>query len=216
MSMYFYRDVPEYYMASFCAVRNSFDNFINVLKIAEIINTCNHCLAGEDRNGFDIAIFTGEYKRVLIKKSNGYFSMSIPFQVIENEKHIVFSYDPLEEEVSGRFISVMRNIINTIDGGYISHEDIILSLTESFNLNVQDAVKYYDSFASLISDDHGYFRFDDDVANARGNIHPRYHVDVFYKNTTSIKIGCHDKDDELNYFYSLVDCNIPKKYLANR
>ena len=50
--------------------------------------------------------------------------------------------------------------------------------------------------------------------NADGDIHPRYHVDVFYKNTTSIKIGYH-RDDELSCFYSLVDSKIPKKYLTN-
>jgi len=215
MSSFFYRNIPEYHMADFCAVRDSFDNFINILKIAEIINTCAHCLVDDDREGFDIAVFTGEYKRILIKKNDGYFSMAIPFQVIEDGSYITFSYDFLEEEVSGMFISIMRNVINTIRGGYISHEEIILSLTDCFDLSVQDAIKYYDSFASLISDDHGYFRFDDDIVNAKGDIHPRYHVDVFYKNTSSIKIGYY-RDDELSCFYSLVDSNIPKKYLTNR
>lgn len=36
----------------------------------------------------------------------------------------------------------------------------------------------------------------------------------FYKNTSSIKIG-YDKYDTLDCFYSLVDKNIPKKYLAS-
>ncbi len=214
MSKFFYRNIPSHHMDGFYPVRHSFDNFKNILKVAEIVNTSSHCLVGEDGLGFDLAIFTGEYKRVLIKKIDGYFSMSIPFQIVENGNHISFSYDFIEENVSGMFISIMRNIITTSSGG-VSHEDVILSLVDDFSLSVLDAIKYYDSFVFLISDDHGYFRFDDDVANENGDVHPRYHVDVFYKNTTSIKIG-YNKNDELNCFYSLVDSSWPKKYLLSR
>lgn len=215
MSTYFYREVPSYQKSKFCAVRDSLDNLSNVLMLAETINNCPHCRVENDDTGFDIAVFTGEHRRALIKKEDGYFSMSIPFQIVNSGDRIILNSDYLGEEVSGRFISIMRNAIQTIRGNSHSHEDIVLSLADDFNLGVPDATRYYDAFAALIAEDHGYFRFDDDPSNEDGDIHPRYHFDIFYKNTTSIKIG-YDRLAGIECFYSLFDSSTPKKYLTTR
>jgi len=215
MSAYFYREIPQYQMSGFCAVRNSLDNLANILKLAEIINTCQYCRVEDEEMGFDVAVFSGEYRRALIKKDDGYFSMSIPFQIVNSGDRIIFNSDYLEEEVSGRFISMMRNCIQTLKESSLSHEGVIYSLTQDFNLVISDAIRYYDAFASLISEDHGFFRFDDDPHNEDGDIHPRYHFDIFYKNTTSIKIG-YDRVADIGCFYSLFDGSIPKMYLKSK
>lgn len=62
-----------------------------------------------------------------------------------------------------------------------SHEEIVLSISENFGLDVSEAVSYLDEFLSLAIEDHGYFRFDDDQKNEKGDYHPRYHFDFFIK-----------------------------------
>lgn len=216
MSKYFYSQLPIYLMKNFCAVRDSLDNLTNVLNVAEIVNTNHHKSAQNGRDQeFDVAIFAGDYRRILIKREGGYFSMAIPFQIIIRGHQLSFNSNSLEEEVSGRFIAIMRNCIQTTKEKAVSHEDIIYSLMENFNLDIPDAMKYFDEFASLIAEDHGYFRFDDDPINENGDFHPRYHFDFFYKNSTSIKIG-YDRVAQLNCIYSLFDNSIPKKYLTAR
>jgi hypothetical protein len=215
MTPFFLKGVPSYWLNRFIAVRNTFDNFSNVLQVCEILNVCfKQDMIGSENN-FDIAIFSGDHCRILVKKADGYFSMAIPFQIIDHGERISFNCDDIDEEVDGRFISIMRNAIETSCGNFFSHEDIILSLTENYNLEVHEAVKYYDAFAGLVSDDHGYFRFDDDPHPDRmnGDIHPRYHFDIFFKNTTSIKIG-YDSFADIACFYSLVDSEKPKEYLG--
>lgn len=212
MTAFFFKGIPDYRMSGFCAVRDALDNLENILQLAELVNTCAHCKLSEFQEDFDFAIFSGDYCRALIKKSDGYFSMTIPFQIIDDGFRVYFNLDLMEEEVSGSFISIIRNAILTSKSGIHSHEEIICSIVDSFGLSVNEAIPYYDAFATLLTDDHGYFRFDDDPKNQNGNIHPRYHFDFFFKNSSSIKIGT-DTAVNMSCFYSLFDGTLPKHYL---
>lgn len=214
MTAYFFKEVPDFHMKNFCPVRDSLDNLENILQVAEIVNLCGHCRIAPPGQNFDIAIFSGDYSRALIKKSDGYFSMAIPFQIIDDGEQIRFNFDLASEDVSGSFISIIRNAILTCREGPHSHEEVIVSIADSFGLDVRSAADYYDAFTSLLTDDHGYFRFDDDLKNANGDIHPRYHFDFFFKNNSSIKIGL-DTSADIDCFYALFDGNRAKRYLRN-
>ncbi|CAI8957082.1 DUF2326 domain-containing protein [Pseudomonas chlororaphis] len=212
MTAFFFKEVPDYRMDGFVAVRNSFDNLSNILHLAELVNTCGHCKLSAYDEDFDFAIFSGDYCRALIRKSDGFFSMAIPFHIVDEGEKVSFNFDLVGVEVSGSFISIMRNAILTSRQGAPCHDEIVYSIATDFGLDIADALLYYDAFLALIADDHGYFRFDDDPDNENGEIHPRYHFDFFYKNTSSIKIGT-DKAVDINCFYSLFDGALPKKYL---
>lgn len=213
MSAFLYKDLPEHYTKKLRAVRDPLDNLFNILVIIEAINSCPDCQVQQDNELFDIAVYTREFNRFFIKKSDGYFSMSNPFQVIIDNGDISFNCDLMEAPVSGIFIAVMRNIIQTIKSSLHSHDEVIISLVDDLSLTMDDAEIYYDTFSSLISEDHGYFRFDDDPDRENKDIHPRYHFDIFYKDSAAIKIG-YGKFSELECFLSLADKNKPKKYLV--
>jgi hypothetical protein len=212
MTAFFYKNIPEYQLKRFVAVRDAYDNLLNLLNLVEIINTCSHCKLEKFEEDFDLAIFSGEYCRTIIRKDDGFFSMAIPFQIIETSEAIFFNLDAFGEEVSGQFISIIRNAVQTSRNDVFSNEDIILSLSENFNLELQDAILYYDAFIYLIAEDHGYFRFDDDLKHENGNFHPRYHLDFFCKNTSSVKIGL-DNPAGIDCFYALMDSKHHKHYL---
>jgi hypothetical protein len=63
----------------------------------------------------------------------------------------------IEEEVSGYFTFLIKNEINTSEEKLVSQENIIFSLTDSFGLDFSEAIKYSETFSTLISDDHRYF-----------------------------------------------------------
>ncbi|KOO58068.1 hypothetical protein WH43_09640, partial [Rheinheimera sp. KL1] len=67
-------------------------------------------------------------------------------------------------------------------------------------------------FFHLISEDHGYFRFDDDAANENGKVHPRFHLDFFLKNSSTLKIGL-DRGISLETVISMFDPTRPKWFL---
>ena len=169
MTVLFFKDIASFRMNRFKAIRSTLDNFSNVLEVVDIINACSPEQMTGDENNFDIALFTGDQSRILVKKNDGYFSMAIPFQIVNNGEGISFVCHQIEEEVSGYFTSLMKNAINTSEGKLVSQENIIFSLTDSFGLDFSEAIKYSEAFSTLISDDHGYFRFDDDPDPSRMN-----------------------------------------------
>ncbi len=139
--------------------------------------------------------------------------MNLPFQVIEYESNICFNYDAYGLPVNAEFISRCRNVINTCSNGAFSQEAIALELCDNFDRDIQSAINYADAICSLLLVDHGYFRFDDDPKNAKDKVHPRYHFDFFFNNSTNVKIGCNTRLDE-SFFLELFDVNKDRPYLA--
>jgi hypothetical protein len=214
MSAFLFSDVPEYFMSRFVAVRNSLDNVHNLLNIADIVNSHPYAVCVEEYAGeaFDFAVFSGDSCRVLIRKQDGYFSMSIPFQIIDEGDFITFNFDAIGEVVNGALISILRNAMSTAKEYPMAQDAIAMSLEDSFGLNSYDISMYCGAFFALLADDHGYFRVDDDPGNQNGDIHPRYHFDFFYKNTSTVKVGLDDMVD-VECFYDLFSKSRPKRYL---
>lgn len=213
MTVLFFKNVPDYYLNNFKAVRTSFDNLYNLLNVVEAINSSSHCRIDGFEPDFSFAVFCGDTNRLLVTKKDGYFSMALPFQVLDEGEIISFNFDYLGEEVSGRLISIMKNIIYTHTEGCFSHDEVVLSLVENFSLTVEEATNYYEGFIYLLTEDHGYFRFDDDPKNANGAVHPRLHFDFFFKNSTNIKLGIH-KAPGINFFYDIFDSSRKKPFLG--
>ncbi|HCI5917505.1 TPA: hypothetical protein NPN60_005078, partial [Klebsiella pneumoniae] len=178
MSQYLFNNIPGEYFDKFRPVRDVFSNLENLLVIAEIVNTC-HSSWNKKTNDFDLLITTGTHKRILIRKPDGFFTMNLPFQVIEFEENISFNYDAYGLAVNAEFISRCRNVITTCDNGFFSHEAIAVDLCDNFDGDMQQAIHYSDAISALLLLDHGYFRFDDDPIRVNGKIHPRYHFDFF-------------------------------------
>lgn len=211
MSSYFIYNVPDYWMRNFRAVRSAADNLHNVINVAEIVNTCQDRISPDFQDKFDVAIFSSPYRRALINKEGGHFSMGIPFQIINEGNHLSFNMDFTKEPVSGQLLAILKSAASTWRENP-SAEDITLSISDSFGLDVLEASRYCDAFLSTLSEDHGYFRFDDDPKNANGRIHPRYHYDFFFLNSTSIKFGA-DTVENIECFYSMCDPSIAKRFL---
>ncbi|AAL21652.1 hypothetical protein EAF89_09415 [Salmonella enterica] len=212
MSLYFFNNVPAEYLDKFCAVRDAFSNLENLLVTAEILNTCHESWNKETKD-FDLLISTGTHKRILVKKTDGFFTMNLPFQVIEYESNICFNYDAYALPVNAEFISRCRNVIATCGNGSFSYEAIAVELCDNFDRDIQQAINYCDAISSLLLVDHGYFRFDDDLKNARGKVHPRYHFDFFCNNSTNVKIGSNIRIGD-TFFLDLFDVSKDRPYLT--
>ncbi|MEC4156435.1 hypothetical protein AB7142_24740 [Escherichia coli] len=214
MSKYFFHRVNDYFLSKFVAVRDSASNLRNLMVVSEIVNSCSDCLC-DGSDGFDLLINTGGTNRVLVKNydGSGFFTMSLPFQVIEYEENIVFSLPEYGLDINGGFISRVNNVIENIKGKSFSHEEVILGLYDNFDMDYSTASLYFDAISTLLSNDHGYFRFDDDPENENGRVHPRYHFDFFCNNSSGVKIGTNDLIKEA-FFINLFDLSKDRPYLT--
>lgn len=212
MTTFYYKDVPSYLINSFVAVRDSFSNLENLLCVVNIIN---HCQVHREKNGldFDIAILTSGINRILVKKNDGFFTMSFPFQLIDYGYNLSAHLDDYGITIDAAFISYMKNALETASSNVYCHDDIALSLNNSFGLEGLDCTIYADIFSHLLLKDHGYFRFDDDPVNENARIHPRYHFDFFCTNSSSVKLG-HPNLINSDFFFDLFDVNKDRPYLS--
>ena len=198
-------------LAGFVPVRDSYDNLLNVLTFVETVSRCGHCRT-ENELEAEFAIFTGSVTRILIKKEFGFYTMCLPFQIIDYGGNISFNYDEFNMPITSLFISIMRSCVEACRNYGYSHEDILESVMVNYNVELRDSVNYCDMFTSLITEDHGYFRFDDDEANENGRVHPRYHFDFYYKNSSSIKVGI-EKNISFDFFKNLFDRESERPYV---
>jgi len=58
----------------------------------------------------------------------------------------------------------------------------------------------------------GYIRYDDDVGNENGDIHPRYHLDVFYSGSATFKLGLRQAIQHVT-FADILDINTSCRFL---
>ena len=212
MSAYFFNEIPVCYISDFVAVRDPYSNLENLLNVVEAINCCP---TSRTTNNiiFDFALFTGDVNRVLIRKADGFFTMAMPFQIIDYGANIVFIYDEYNLTIDSAFISYMKNAINTCREGAYSYDNVVYSLHESFGMEFSEVILYSDVLSSLLLKDHGYFRFDDDPTNQNARIHPRYHFDFFCTNSTGVKIGVSNNITS-SFFIDLFDLNKNRPYIA--
>lgn len=212
MNHYIFNKVPDYKMNGFCPVRSVYDNLINILQVAEILLYHHDKRVHSTTNGFDLILFTSGASRVIVRKKNGFNCMVMPFKVIEEGEVLSLVIEEFSEIVDGKLISIMKNALNTVLKSGISADEIAIGISESFGLDVVQSCRYCDIFFHLVSEDHGYFRFDDDAENENGNIHPRFHLDFFLKNSSTLKIGL-DRQISLETVISMFDPTRPKWYL---
>lgn len=215
MITYYLRSIPSYSMNGFVPVRSSIDNLYNIINVIDIIKTFEDKISKDSLDDFDLAIFTGPCNRALVRNGDGYFTMTIPFQIIDNGKNIDFNYDLAETKVDWLFLYIIRKAIEVSKDNGIDSDDISLAINDSFDLDFTETKYYSNIFFNLLSEDHGYFRFDDDPVNENGEVHPRYHFDFFFRNTSSVKIGV-SESVSIEYFLSLFDKSKPKMFLTKK
>lgn len=90
-------------------------------------------------------------------------------------------------------------------------------LVESTFADLGIEMQYYERdlnqiLMELFTFEPSYIRYDYDEENANGRIHPLNHLDVFYSQSTTFKLGC--KHLELNEFIDILDIDTECEYLG--
>lgn len=134
-------------------------------------------------------ICTGKMRRVFVEGGGKIFSTALPFSV---------------KEADGLYSCTLRSGIDL--SSKLSSEIIAaLSTTNSFdNLEVlgfaddimgvsDDPDSLWVALSELITSDDGYLRIDHDPDRENGNLHPLNHIDVFFSQSATFKLGLSEK-----------------------
>ena len=67
---------------------------------------------------------------------------------------------------------------------------------------------------TLLEFEPGYLRYEDDINRANGNIHPRFHIDVFYSDHAKVKLGMYNEITAA-WFRDLIDITTNCKFIKS-
>lgn len=156
-----------------------------------------------------LSLRVAKMSRIFVLSPAGSFSMSLPFSVKEDEGKIIFG-SPFYPEIDNFATSSIIALLTSFDVlNAVSPEaffDPVADLSEHHNFIWQLLLEL------MIADD-GYLRVDHDPKRKNGLLHPLNHIDVFYSQRTTFKVGL-ERKHELDEFIDLLDVKTDCRFLA--
>ncbi|MBB2205879.1 hypothetical protein [Gluconacetobacter takamatsuzukensis] len=132
-----------------------------------------------------LVLHVDKMSRLFIETGTKSFSVSFPFSIYEKDYGLEFGTSACPE-VDSKVTSDILSLINGQDvfssGSVYEFADPLIELTGD-----QDLV--WQLLRDLMLVDDGYIRIDHDSDNENGALHPLDHIDIFYSQAATFKIG---------------------------
>lgn len=128
-----------------------------------------------------------------------HFSINFPFNIEEVNSQLKIETKYNSVEIQSYHLAVLRSICSNegFNEKYCKHGLLLdfSQLVESIFNDMGMKLSYYESdinqiLIELFTFEPGYIRFDYDVENENGRVHPLNHLDIFYSQHTTFKLGC--------------------------
>lgn len=165
-----------------------------------------------DDGKINLILYVDRMSRVFISENNKIHTFHLPFFVSDNDGCVKAYYNSLE--IENWIISIIRSTFNA-QNEVQGIEDLIDSFWDaSRDFGVCDSqIKPYKGLLTfLLSFEDGYLRFDHDEVNIDGLMHPANHLDLYYSNKATFKIGL-NKELEHDCFINILNKNTPCSFL---
>ena len=122
--------------------------------------------------------------RIFVSSEEKCFSVNFPFSVREDSEGVSFHnihYGAVDSKASSEVLSLISS------SAMASPE--VLDFAEPITDSCYSSKFYWSLFRDLLLEEDGYIRFDHDPDNENGKLHPLNHLDVFYSQSSTFKIG---------------------------
>lgn len=172
-------------------VRDRLDvsNYIlNLAKLALI----TECFEREEPETDDtVIVHIGGRARAYVKQDSKIVSVAFPFLLeVGSDTNFVTLSGIDGGAVSSRTISQLQGMLGTLrESGFGGFTDYALALDFAEDGRSELDEDVWPMFKALLFLDDGYLRYDHDTVRANGSLHPEHHIDAFYSNRASVKLG---------------------------
>lgn len=183
-------------------------------------------------------VWVGKMSRIVFtlkKETSGQiykkFSFSFPFQIEkQSEKEKIKTWiikDNNGIEINSQLVSILKSLskdkwfnedINTSDEALMFYENILQEVKDiGLDLSINDTTVWH-LIRKLFLFEPGYLRYDFDDERCDPIYHPLHHLDVFFSNKTTFKLGIVDEEIEKRKwlsagFENLLNSDSPCYYL---
>jgi hypothetical protein len=192
------------------------------LKIIEILlEACRYILYNEKKNKvkslFKIIVQKDRMNRLFFVGQSKMYSITFPFNVYYDDTETKINYKNLIDIDS----FAITNLLSFIKDPIIESEDCLDFIEPIINYRDQLQINYWIVLKDLLFSEDGYIRYDKDdigfqnaLKNKQQHRHPVHHLDVFYTNSATFKIGLEKALLEIELIDTL-DRNMNCKYLKD-
>lgn len=150
-----------------------------------------------------------------------HFSFNFPLKVSKEYGKFRLETITGEVKIESYHIAILRSIC--ANGAFDEKEcrhGLLLDfsqLVESTFLDLGMQMQYHERdlnqiLMELFTFEPSYIRYDYDEKNQNGRIHPLNHLDIFYTQSTTFKLGCEQL--ELNKFMDILDSETECEYIG--
>lgn len=155
-----------------------------------------------------LIIKVDDMNRFIYVSPDKIFSIRSPFYVKEVERGLLF-YTKMIPDINSTMTSC---VLAFIEANNKTH-NCIYAFTDMYD----ESFEGYEEQAwpliyQLMTFEDGYLRYDHDPTRENARLHPINHLDIYYTNACTFKIGTYHKPDK-NYFIQLLNNKAESKYL---
>ncbi len=207
--------VEEYVFSHNVVFRDRIDIINVVLGTIKYVNTMSLEELKLAENGeIEVTIHVDKMSRVFICKDAKIHTFQFPFTIIEENGSlsVYFNELVLDSKVSSILSSIFNN--NSLFSESI---DIMLDVFIDAMKEYEIEHKYYTEsiwaiVIWLLSFEPGYLRYDYDPERQDGEYHPLNHLDIYYTNRNTFKLGLEESVDKYGLI-NILDINEKCKFL---
>ena len=195
-------DIPDYKLSSLKApIRSKEDVISRLMDMIDIFS--NSPERTTENSSFDqILLHIGGSKRFFVFFENHFYSIVCPFTIEEDKLELFFRTESIY--LNTGITSFVKGYIAIGEENAFSKENL-----KEYSLSLTDSK---DLIRTLLTFSDGYLRYDYDKEHADKILHPLNHLDLYYTNTSQIKLGLPTRLRRRK-FIEIVEIEAPCAYL---
>ena len=156
-----------------------------------------------------LVLHVDKMSRLFIETGAKSFSVSFPFSIYEKDHGLEFGTSVCPEVDS----KVTSDILSLINGQDVFSSRNVLEFADPLVELTGDQDIVWQLLRDLMLVDDGYIRIDHDPVNENGALHPLDHIDIFYSQSATFKVGLGGPAG-LDAFHDILDTKSNCHYLG--
>ena len=207
-------NTSDYAIGAISSIREKIDIILLLLNTIKYVSSSTlEELTSVTQKEIVVVIHIDKMSRVFYCKEEKIHTFQFPFSIIEKDGKLKIYR--INYELDSKATSILMDIFQNGDQFNESLEyvfDIFMDTMNDFEVTEINYKIYWDLIVYLLTFESGYLRYDYDEEREDGNRHPLNHLDIYYSNKNTFKIGLDKKMNNADLI-NLIDINKECKIL---
>lgn len=207
--------VEEYIFGYKLIFRDKIDIINVILNIIKYVNTMSLEELKLSRIGeIEVTIHVDKMSRVFICKNEKIHSFQFPFTITEEDEmlRVYFNELELDSKVSSILSSIFEQSSLLSESIDIMLDVFIDTMNEYDIENKYYTESIWEIVVWMLYFEPSYLRYDYDPERQEGEYHPLNHIDIYYTNKSTFKLGLNEGVDKYDLI-NILDINKKCKFL---